>query len=179
MRQPDEEHIPSRADRKRADEPVKALARRLAELAESACQALPAPDDLKVEILAAIRTKAHGARNRQIKRLASLLRRREQDAEVLREALAGQAAIHLDEVQAHKGLEILRDRICDPDQTESAVEEAVRLFPSLDRKNLQRLSRAARSAQGTGDRRAYREIFRSLRRAQEAAGEQREKEGHE
>ena len=179
MRKPDEEHIPSRADRKRADKPVKDLARQLAELSEAACQALPAPDDLKVEILAAIQTKAHGARNRQIKRLASLLRRREQDAQVLREALSGQAAIQLDEVQAHKALEILRDRICDPDQTETAVEEAVRLFPSLDRKNLHRLSRAARTAQGTGDRRAYREIFRRLRRAQEAESEQRGEEGEE
>ena len=179
MRQPDEGRIPSRSDRKRADKPNQDLARQLAELSETACQALPAPDDLKVEILAAIRTKAHGARNRQVKRLASQLRRRGEDTVVLRGALSGQAAIHLDEVQAHKSLEILRDRICDPDQTETAVEEAVRLFPSLDRKNLQRLSRAARTAKGTGDRRAYREIFRRLRRAQDAAGEQGGKEGEE
>ena len=171
MRQPDAEHIPSRSDRKRADKPVQDLARQLAELPEAACQELPAPDDLKAEILSAIRVKAHGARNRQIKRLASQLRRSEQDAEVLREALSGQAAIHRGEVQAHKDLEILRDRLCDPDQTELAVEEAVRRFPSLDRKDLHRLSRAARSAKGTNDRRAYREIFRCLRRAQETAGE--------
>ena len=177
MRQPDAEHLPSRSDRKRADKPFQDLARQLAELAATACQALPAPDDLKEEILAAIQTTAHGARNRQIKRLASLLRRREQDAEVLREALAGRDAIHRDEVQSHKGLEMLRERICDPDQSETAVEEAVRRFPSLDRKNLQRLSRAARTAKGTGDRQAYREIFRRLRRAQEAEGEERGDEG--
>ncbi len=179
MRQPDAEHIPSRSDRKRADQPVQDLARQLAELPEAACQALPVPDDLKVEILSAIRVKAHGARNRQIKRLASLLRRREQDSEVLREALSGQAATKLDQVQAHKGLEILRDRLCDPDQTETAVEEAVRRFPSLDRKDLHRLSQAARTAKGTDDRRAYREIFRCLHRAQEADGKQGVREGEE
>ena len=179
MRQPNAEHIPSRSDRKRADKPVQDLARQLAELPEAACQALPAPDDLKVEILSAIQVKAHGARNRQIKRLASLLRRREQDAEVLREALSGQAASHLNEVQAHKVLESLRERICDPDQAETAVEEAVHLLPGLDRKNVLRLSQAARTAKGTGDRRAYREIFRCLRRAQEADGKQGVREGEE
>ncbi|MDF1551779.1 MAG: ribosome biogenesis factor YjgA [Deferrisomatales bacterium] len=171
MRQPDADHTPSRSDRKRADKPVQDLARQLAELPLSAYQALPAPEDLKVEILSAIRTTAHGARNRQIKRLASLLRRREQDAEVLRDALSGQAAIHRDQVQAHKGLETLRDRLCDPDQTETAVEEAVRRFPGVDRMNLLRLSRAAHAAKGTNDRRAYREIFRCLHRAREDAGE--------
>jgi ribosome-associated protein len=168
MRQPDEEHIPRRSDRKRADKPVQDLARRLAELTETACQGLHTPDDLKEEILAAIRVKAHGARNRQIKRLASVLRSREQDSELLRGALSGQAAIHLDGVQSHKDLESLRERICDPDQAEAAVEEALRRFPSLDRDKLCGLSRAARSSRGIGDRRAYREIFRHLRRAQEA-----------
>jgi ribosome-associated protein len=168
MRPPDAPPTASRSHRKRADRPLQELARRLAELSEDACRALPVPDGLQQEILASIRTRAHGARNRQIKRVASLLRRQGPEAEALGEVMAGRAARHRAEVQGDKDLETLRERLCDPELAESALGEAVQRFPGLDRVTLQRLARAARAAQGTGDRRPFRAIFRLLRGAQEA-----------
>ena len=151
---------PSRSAKKRAAHEVEKLAGELAELAEAEWRKLPAPPELREEILRARETRGHGARRRQIKHLAGVLRRHEEETAALRAFLDGTHAQQWAEKKAFHSLERLRDRLCDPESFATALQEALRTSPSADPAEITRLARAA---QGGDDRRAYRELFRRLR----------------
>ena len=151
---------PSRSAKKRAAQEVEQLAHELAEMAEADWRKLPASPELREEILQARETHGHGARKRQIKHLAGVLRRDEEATAGLREFLDGHHARQLAEKRTFHELEELRDRLCDPALGEAALQEVGRRCPGADPAEIARLARAA---QGKDDRRAYREIFRRLR----------------
>ncbi len=155
---------PSKSARKRAAKLVEGTAAQLADLPEADWIKLPAPEDLRREISLARQTKGGGARKRQIKHLAGILRRREDDLESLQAFLDG---LHQQQYQEKKDfhfLEQLRDRICDPEHSGQALDEAAATLPGVDRKGLARL---ANSVHASKDRKAYREIFRRLKNAWE------------
>ncbi len=158
---------PSRSAKKRAAKAVEDLARQLADLPESDWSRLPVTGDLREDIRRARETRGHGARKRQIKHLAGVLRRCEEEQQELRAHLEGIDQVQLEEKQLFHQLETLRDRLCDAELFSEALNEAVRRWPLLDSAALTRLARAVHSG---GDRRAFREIFRRLREAA-AAGE--------
>lgn len=151
---------PSRSAKKRAAQEVEELARELAEMAEAEWRKLPASPGLRDEIRQARETRGHGARKRQIKHLAGVLRRDEEETAALRNFLDGNHASQLAEKKAFHALEELRDRLCDPALCEAALREVGRNCPGVDPAEIARL---ARTAQESDDRRAYREIFRRLR----------------
>lgn len=155
---------PSKSAKKRAAKAVEATAAQLADLPEAEWSKLPAPEDLRREIALARQTKGGGARKRQIKHLAGILRRREDDLESLQAFLDG---LHQNQFQEKKDfhfLEELRDRICDPERSEQALNEVTATLPGVDRKGLSRL---ASSVHTSKDRKAFREIFRRLKSAWE------------
>lgn len=151
---------PSRSAKKRAAQQVELLAHELAEMAEADWRKLPASPELRDEIRQARETHGHGARKRQIKHLAGVLRRDEEKTAALRDFLDGHHARQLAEKKTFHTLEELRDRLCDPALYEAALQEVERSCPGADSAEIARL---ARVAQGSDDRRAYREIFRRLR----------------
>lgn len=156
---------PSRSARKRAAQAVEELARKLVDLPEAQLRKLPAPPEIASELrqIRAIRSLA--ARDRQIRHLASLLRQ-EEELESLEEFLAGVDRGHREEqVQFHR-LEDWRDRLCDPKTFSPALEEVRQALPVLDP---QMLAKLAGAVHARGDRHAFREIFRLLRRAAETA----------
>lgn len=158
------EEKPSRSALKRAAKAVEELARQMVDMPEAEWKKLPASPALRREIELARGTKGHGARKRQTKHLAALLRQSEKDAEELQAFLTGLDQVHLREKRDFHELEDLRDRICNPDLSGAALDEAAEVIPGIDR---EAISRLARSVHANGDRRAFREIFRRLREAKE------------
>jgi ribosome-associated protein len=148
-----------RSAKKRAAQAVEELAQELADLPEAERRRLPAEAELAAEIALAAGTHGHGARKRQIKHLAGVLRRDGEAVEALRAHLDGLHGAQLAERRLLHELESLRERLCDPAQAEAALAAARRTCPEIDAAALSRLSLAAQG----GDRRAYREIFRRLR----------------
>jgi len=163
-----EEAGPSRSAKKRAAKEVEELARALVDLPETEMARAPLAEGIAGEIRQARATRAHGARKRQIKHLAGVLRRHPEELARLQDFLEGRNQVRLEQRDAFHRVEELRDRLCDPDQFAAALEESLRVFPGLDRDSLSRLARAVHTG---GDRKAFREIFRQLRKASEQAGE--------
>lgn len=151
---------PSRSAKKRAAQEVEKLAGELAELAEAEWRKLPAPPELREEIRQARETRSHGARRRQIKHLAGVLRRHEEETAALRAFLEGTHARQWAEKKSFHALELLRDRLCDPESFAAALAEVQQVCPAADPAEIARLARAAQKGD---DRRAYRELFRRLR----------------
>ncbi|MEJ2200236.1 MAG: ribosome biogenesis factor YjgA [Desulfuromonadaceae bacterium] len=160
----DQGMVPSRSAKKRAAKEVEELARQLLELPDNAWNKLSTAEDIREEIALARQTQGHSSRKRQLKHLAGVLRRHEEEAEALRAFLDELHQVQRREKRDFHFLEQLRDRLCDPTQSDAALAEAVTVLPELDRAALARL---ARSAYTHGDRRASREIFRRLKQAWE------------
>lgn len=157
---------PSRSARKREAKAIEDLARELVELPETEVEGIPLAENIAGEIRQARTTRAHGARKRQIKHLAGMLRRHPEEVARLQGFLKGRNQVRREEADAFHRIEELRDRLCAPDRFAAALEESLREIPDLDRDSLSRLARAVHTG---GDRKAYREIFRRLRKALERA----------
>jgi len=151
---------PSRSAKKRAAQEVERLAHELTDLADAEWRRLPAPEDLRDEIRQARETRGHSSRKRQIKHLAGVLRRHEEEATELRAFLDGVHVGQLAEKKTFHALESLRDRLCDPERFDEALRELPIACPGVDAAEISRLARAAQTG---GDRRAFRELFRRLR----------------
>lgn len=156
---------PSRSAKKRAAKAVETIAAQLLELPEATWAKVPAPPELREEIDLARRIESHGARKRQMKHLAGVLRGNEEETAAIQEFLEGLDQVHRQDKEAFHLLEELRDRICDPEQSAAALVEVEGLLPAIDRAGLARLARAVHTG---NDRKAYREIFRRLRAASAA-----------
>lgn len=162
MRHQDDERAPSRSARKRAAQAVEDLARRLTELPEADLRRLTIDAEILEEIRLVRSVPTLAARDRQVRHLAGVLRQREDELPAIDRFVAGlDFHRHEERVRFHR-LEELRDRLCDPAASPQALEEAARI-PGVDRALLARLARAAHG----GDKRAFRELFRHLRRASE------------
>lgn len=155
-----------RAAKKRAAQAIEALAVRMVETSDAVCRHLPLSDELRDELRFTRSIKARAARKRQIKRLAGLLRQDEETTAAIQAALDAVGRANRAERDAFQRIERLRDALCDPDEFAGAIERAVAEFPGLDRQTIKRL---ARNVHQTGDKRAFREIFRRLRALAEVA----------
>jgi ribosome-associated protein len=155
---------PSRSAKKRAAKEVETVAVTLINLSAADWAKLPAPDELRREIELARQTQGNSSRKRQMKHLAGALRCHEEETEAIRAYLAGLHQVQLQDQRDFHFIEELRDRICDGEQGAAALDEAAAALPRLDRSALARL---ARSVHTSGDRKAFREIFRRLKNAWE------------
>ena len=155
---------PSRSAKKRSAKEVESVAVSLIELSAADWAKLPAPDELRREIELARQTQGHGSRKRQMKHLAGVLRCHEEETEAFRAFRDGLHQVQLQGQRDFHFIEELRDRICDGEQSVAALDEAAAALPGLDRAALTRL---ARSVHTSGDRKAFREIFRRLKNAWE------------
>jgi len=155
-----------RSIKKRAAQAVEELAQRLAELSDAELAKLPKDPDITKEIQLARNTRGGSSRKRQIKHLAGVLRGHDEEREAIEIALNGQAVIQRQDVLAFHHLEELRDRLCAKESCERALAEVRTTYPQLD---VGKLARLAGSVQDHSDKRAAREIFRHLRKAEEAS----------
>lgn len=153
-----------RSARKREAKTVEQLAQRLADLPEAELAQLPQDPELAREIDLVRRTSGHSSRRRQIKHLAGVLRRDDEQREKIAAALDNQALDQRREVLVFHNIEKLRDRLCSPASFDAALAEVRSMYPEIDDGKLVRL---AGSVHGHSDKRAAREIFRILRQAEE------------
>ncbi|MFN2257622.1 MAG: ribosome biogenesis factor YjgA [Desulfuromonadaceae bacterium] len=156
-----ETQIPSRSARKRQAHEVEDLARDLVDMkkAEVACLKL-APQFLAVVERA--RGLSKGARKREIKHLAGMLRSDEAQLEQVRSFQLGVSEQQLEEKRLHHTLERWRDGLCNPEQRSSIRAEIMAALPGLGSVALDKL---VCEYQGPGDKKRYRQIFTLLRKA--------------
>jgi len=140
----------------------------MVEAGDAICDRLPLTDDLREELRRARRIKAHVARKRQIKHLAGLLRQDQESTAAIQVALDSVGRTSRAERDAFQRIERMRDALCDPEKFAEALEHVSGELPGLDR---QRFTRLAKSVHRTGDKRAFREIFRRLRALTEPSAE--------
>lgn len=160
MNEDKQEQQPSRSAKKRAARAVEETAAQLVELGEADFKRLPLAGGIRQALEETRGIKAHGARKRQLKFLAGLLRRDPDTQEALEAFLAEQALARSRETAGFHRLEAMRERLCDPARCEAALEE---LQPCLSAADLAKTRRLARSVQQHNDRRAFRELFRLLK----------------
>jgi len=155
---------PNKSALKRAAKEVETVAQQAAEQADDLLARLDLNDRVREEILLASTTQGHGSRKRQIKHLAGLLRKSPEELAEIQAFLAGTSEQHLAEQAQFHQLEQWRDGLCDPETAAATLDEIVGCFPEVDRDELEKLSRAAQQR----DKKAYREIFRRMRKVVEA-----------
>lgn len=166
MQEIEQDDLPlSRTKKKQLAKEVEQLAARLADIPDSQLRQLQLTDAVAEEVELVRATRGRGSHKRQVKHLAGVLRKREDELERLLEQLQGLDQVARSEKRDFHLLEQLRDRLCDQAGFESAFAEMVELYPEIDRKAIARLSR---SVHQYGDKRAFREVFKRLRDAQEA-----------
>lgn len=153
-----------RSAQKRHAKTIESLAKALADLPETELSKLPQEPELAREIELARTTRGHSSRKRQIKHLAGFLRRHDDQRQAIEAALEGRTVNQRQEALGFHLLEELRDRLCSTATFAQALEEIRSSYPMIDH---QRISQLARSVHGSADKKAAREIFRQLRKAQE------------
>jgi ribosome-associated protein len=153
-----------RSAKKREAKAIEELAQRLTEITASELGKLPKSPEMSTEIELARNTKGNSSRKRQIKHLAGILRGHEEQRLAIEAALDGQSVSQRKETLAFHHLEELRDRLCDTETFEAALMEVRTIYPHLDAGKVTRL---AHSVHEYSDKKAAREIFRRLRKAEE------------
>lgn len=152
---------------KRAAKAVEEIARQLVDLPEAELAKLPINDELRQELTVARKTRGRGGAKRQLKHFSGQLRRYEEERLELESWLAGYHADHHREVKSFHNLEQLRERLCDAKQSDQALTEVRERWPRLNPRKLQGL---IRSVQATQDKKAFRDIFKILKQAEEETG---------
>ena len=156
-----EENLPlSRTKKKQQAKQVELVAKQLVDLTDHQFSQLNLPAAIAQEAELARTTRGHGSQRRQLKHLAGMLRKAEDDLSALLEQLANLDQVARGDKKQFHQLEKLRDRLCNVDSFAAAFTDMLELVPEIDRKAISRL---VRSVQQHDDRRAYREIFRRLR----------------
>ncbi|WP_429885693.1 ribosome biogenesis factor YjgA [Geoalkalibacter halelectricus] len=155
-----EDQAPSRSAAKRQARHIEDLARRMLDVADSEARRLGWEAPLLEALRLARETRPHGARKRQTKHLAALLRRDEEAVAVAEEYLDQRDGRQREQVKDFHQLEQFRDALCAADAQAGVLDEILRLFPACDGQKLVALAAEFRA---TGERRCYREIFRLLR----------------
>jgi len=156
----EDELPPSKTRRKQQAKAVEQIAGQLAALPENQFSQLTMDEEVSREAILARETHGRGAQKRQIKHLAAVLRKREEDLPLIVAQLQNLDQVVGQEKREFHQLESLRDRLCEQGSFDVAFNEMLSQFPDIDRKVIARL---ARSVHQHGDKRASREIFRRLR----------------
>lgn len=154
----------SRTKKKQLAKEIEQLAEQLTAMPEKQFRQLSMAEDVCQEAELARATKGRGSHKRQIKHLAGLLRKQEDELLRLQEQLLELDQVARSEKKEFHQLEKLRDRLCDKSSFDEAFNEMLNLYSQIDRKTISRL---ARSVHQHADKRAFREIFKRLRDAHE------------
>ena len=157
-----------REQKKKAAQAVEALAVRMVGSSEAICKSLPLSEELRHELDQARKITARTARKRQLKRLASLLRRDEDVVVAIQSAIDAEGRSSRTEREFFHHIEELRDGLCDPERFAQSLEDASADLPGFNRAKFTRL---AKRVHKTGDKGASREIFRTLRALAETNSE--------
>ncbi|MDT8423163.1 MAG: ribosome biogenesis factor YjgA [Desulfuromonadales bacterium] len=159
---------PSKSALKRDAKAVEDLVWQLLELGDADLPKLEVGEEVRAELLLLRAIDARGGQRRQIRHLAGVLRKREDDVQWLRDFLAGNAAEQYAANARQHELEAWRERLVTAHDAAATYAEICQRWPLLDRKRLRNLQK---SVLANGDKKAYREIFRLLRSAaDDAAG---------
>ena len=126
---------PSKSALKRAAKEIEEMAGQLAEAADGVVAGLELSEEVREEIELARHTTGRGARKRQVKHLAGLLRHRPEEAAAIQEHLLGQSECHWEQQRVFHQLEEWRDRLCDPDQATATLAELGNRSPDWTSKN--------------------------------------------
>jgi ribosome-associated protein len=149
----------SRTKRKRLAEALQLQGEQLLELDEAKVQALDLPLELKEAVLAARRTRSHGARRRQLQYIGRLMR--DYDSEAVRTALQKLEAQEDPQRRQFKRVAHWRDELLAGD--ENLLHWLVETFPRIDADQLHQLVDRARGSSGQSHaRQAARQLFRLL-----------------
>ena len=151
-----------RSARKRVVRTFDAMALSLLELSDDRCRKLPVTDNLKRGLHDARTTKSKSARRRHIRHLASLLRDNEAETEAIRCFLAGIPYTPVSGDESYRELDALRESLCKRETFAAGFETACEQLPHLDAALVKGLAEALH--EGENDK-AYRALFRELRRA--------------
>lgn len=153
-----------RSAKKREAKAVEQLAQLLADLPDAEIARLELSPDLGIELQRARDTRGHSSRKRQIKHLAGVLRRHDEQRQRLERTLEDFNQVQRQNIHSFHNLEILRDRLCSADDFQAALEDTLERYPHID---AGKLSGLARSVHASNDKKASREIFRRLRKEEE------------
>lgn len=157
----DNDDLPlSRTKKKQQAQQIAELAGQLCELSDNRFARIELSAEIIAEAQTVRQTGGRGSHKRQLKYLAGFLREDPAAVKLLQAQLGGMDQVDRSEKKQFHALEKLRDRLCDPEQFESACAELHQQAPSLDINTIRRL---AQSVHHHGDRRAFREIFKRLR----------------
>lgn len=149
----------SKTELKRDMEELQKLGEELASLKPSVLEKFPLSEDLAEAIKDAQRFK-NEARRRQLQYIGKLMRF--EDPEPLQAALDKVRNKHSQATAELHKLEQLRDRIVE--EGDSAIADAMDLYPSADRQRLRQLARQAAKEKASGKpAKAFREIFQVLK----------------
>ncbi|KOO16990.1 hypothetical protein AKJ18_00075 [Vibrio xuii] len=149
----------SKTELKRDMEELQKLGEELASLKPSVLEKFPLSEDLAEAIKDAQRFK-NEARRRQLQYIGKLMRF--EDPEPLQAALDKVRNKHSQATAELHKLEQLRDRIVE--EGDSAIADAMDLYPSADRQRLRQLARQAVKEKASGKpAKAFREIFQVLK----------------
>lgn len=149
----------SKTEMKRDMEELQKLGEELVSLKPSVLEKFPLSEDLAEAIKDAQRFK-NEARRRQLQYIGKLMRL--EDPEPLQAALDKVRNKHSQATAELHKLEQLRDRIIE--KGDSAISDAVELYPNADRQRLRQLARqAAKEKSANKPAKASREIFQILK----------------
>ena len=154
----------SRTKKKQQAKEIEQLAQQLTEMPENQFKQLALSAELGEEVELARATRGRGSHKRQVKHLAGLLRKQDEELLRLQEQLQQLDQVGRSEKRDFHQLEKLRDRLCDEGSFDEAFSDMLELYPQIDRKAISRL---AKSVHQHADKRAFREIFKRLRDAHE------------
>ncbi len=155
-----EQAPPSRTQRKKADHARKALGETLVALGQEQIAAIDLPAELRAAVHLARKTRAHGARRRQIQYIGTLLRRI--DTGPIQAALDNIRRGDLKKARAFRRIEAWRDALQNGD--EAILGEILSACPGADRQQLRQLARNARRAEERAlGPAASRKLFKYLR----------------
>lgn len=164
-----EESLPlSKTKKKKLAKDIERLAHDLTDMPQQQFKKLKLDEELVAEVEEARNTLGRGSHKRQVKHLAAVLRSREDLVPDLLIALENIDQVKRTEKRQFHKLEDLRDRLCVEKTFQDAFDEMVALLPDVDRGGISRL---ARSVHNSGDKRAFREIFKRMRDSAEQQGE--------
>ncbi len=153
----------SKTEMKNDMEQLQKLGEELVNLKPATLEKFPLPDELAIAIKDAQRFK-HEAKRRQLQYIGKLMRNI--DPEPLQAALDKHRNKHSQTTAELHKLEQLRDKIVE--EGDSAIAEALELYPNADRQRLRQLARQAnKEKKQAKPPKAYREIFQTLKELQQ------------
>lgn len=151
---------PSKSSLKRESLGFQQVAAELADLSSAQLSEMDLPEKLSNAIREAAGMPPKGARKRQLKYVAAMLR--DMDAEPVKEKLAKLKNQSVHSAREHHKVERWRDRLLTED--DQALTELLEELPEADRQQLRQLIRNAKKELETDKpHRFYRQLFRYLK----------------